>query len=85
MSDVRKALDKLRDLGWTSAAIADELGVSPVTVFRWQNGLRSARNSRSVLHMLESMLDRKRIPKRKRRGGTGSSLRNTSSVDRNQS
>ena len=36
MSDVRKALDKLRDLGWTSAAIADELRVSPVTVFRWQ-------------------------------------------------
>ena len=85
MNDVQAMLMKLMDKGLSMAAIADEMEVSHMTVFRWQNGLRSARNSRSVVHMLESMLERKRIPKRKRRGGPGSSLRNTSSVDRNQS
>ena len=83
MNDVQAMLMKLMDKGWTMAAIADEMEVSHMTVFRWQNGLRSARNSRSVLYMLESLLHRKRIPKRKRRG-SGSSLRNISSGDRNQ-
>ena len=50
------------------AAIADELGVSNMTVFTWQKGTRNAENARSVLFKLDSLLARKRIPKRKRRG-----------------
>ena len=74
MSDVRKALDKLRDLGWTSAAIADELGVSPVTVFRWQKNDSQPDHLRSVLHLLETLATR-------RRGGSAT-YRNLSSISR---
>ena len=68
MNAVQTQLLALKDKGWTMAAIADELGVSNMTVFRWQKGIRNARNSRPILYLLESLLERKRIPKRKRRG-----------------
>ncbi len=67
MNEVQSMLKELNDKGWTDAAIADELEVSHMTVFRWQKGLRSAQNSRSVLYSLNALLERKRIPKRKRR------------------
>ena len=67
MNEVQLMLKKLNDKGWTDAAIADELEVSHMTVFRWQKGLRSAQNSRSVLYSLNALLERKRIPKKKRR------------------
>jgi len=81
MNDVRKALDKLRDLGWTSAAIADELGVSPVTVFRWQKNDSQPDHMKSVLHLLETLATRKRIPRRRRRGGSAT-YRNLSNISR---
>ena len=81
MNDVQEKLLQLKDRGWTMAAIADELGVSHMAVFRWQNGMRKAENSRSVLHMLDTLMKRKRIPKRRRRGSS-SSLRNASTGDR---
>ena len=81
MYDVQEKLLELKDRGWTMVAIADELDVSHMTVFRWQKGMRKAENSRSVLHMLDTLLKRKRIPKRRRRG-TGSSLRNASTEGR---
>ena len=62
-------------------AIADELAVSHITVYRWQKGMRKAENSRSVLCMLDTLLKRKRIPKRRRRG-SNSSLRNSSTIIR---
>ena len=67
MNELREKLLELKHRGWTMAAVADGLGVSHMTVFRWQNGLRNAQNSRSVMYMLESLLNRKRIPKLKRR------------------
>ena len=81
MNDVQEKLLELKDRGWTMAAIADELGVSHMAVFRWQKGMRKAENSRSVLHMLDTLMKRKRIPKRRRRGSS-SSLRNASTGDR---
>ena len=81
MNDVQEKLLALKDRGWTMAAIADELDVSHMTVFRWQKGMRNAGNSRSVLHMLDTLMKRKRIPKRRRRG-TSSSSRNASTVNR---
>ena len=57
-----------KERGWTMAAIADELGVANMTVFTWQKGTRNAENARSVLFKLDSLLARKRIPKRNRRG-----------------
>ncbi len=81
MNDVQNTLLELKDKGWTMAAIADELEVSHMSVFRWQKGIRKADNSRSVLHMLDTLMKRKRIPKRRRRG-TSSSSRNASTVNR---
>jgi transcriptional regulator with XRE-family HTH domain len=68
MDEIGDALAKLHEIGWTSAAIADELEVSPVTVLRWQKGERNPDNLKSVLYMLDSLSRKKRIPKRKRRG-----------------
>ena len=81
IDDVQNKLLELKDRGWTMAAIADELDVSHMAVFRWQKGMRKAENSRSVLHMLDTLMKRKRIPKRRRRG-TSSSLKNASTWDR---
>ena len=81
MNDVQNKLLELKDRGWTMAAIADELGVSHMAVFRWQKGMRKAENSRSVVYMLDTLIKRKRIPKRKRRG-SNSSLRNSSTIIR---
>ena len=81
MNDVQNKLLDLKDRGWTMAAIADELEVSHMSVFRWQKGMRNADNSRSVLHMLDTLMKRKRIPKQRRRGSS-SSLKNASTVNR---
>lgn len=72
MNNVQEKLLELKNRGWTMRAISDELSVSHMTVFRWQKGMRNARNARSVLYLLESLIGRKRIPKRKRRGPTHS-------------
>jgi transcriptional regulator with XRE-family HTH domain len=68
MNEVQGQLLALKENGWTMAAIADEPGVSNMTVSTWRNGTRNAENARSVLFKLDSMLERKRIPKDKRRG-----------------
>jgi transcriptional regulator with XRE-family HTH domain len=68
MNEIQGRLLALKEKGWTMAAIADELGVSNMTIFTWQKGTRNAENARSVLFKLDSLLARKRIPKRKRRG-----------------
>ena len=81
MNELQIKLLELKDRGWTMAAIADELGVSHMAVFRWQKGMRNAENSRSVLHMLDTLMKRKRIPKQRRRG-TSTPLRNASTRDR---
>ena len=81
MNDVQIKLLDLKDKGWTMRAIADELAVSHITVYRWQKGMRKAENSSSVLYMLDTLIKRKRIPKRKRRV-SNSSLRNSAALNR---
>ena len=44
MNDVQIKLLELKDRGWTMRAIADELAVSHITVYRWQKGIRKAEN-----------------------------------------
>ena len=82
MNDVQEKLLELKDRGWTMAAIADELDVSHMAVFRWQKGMRKAENSRSVLHMLDTLMKRRKVPKR-RRVGARSSLTDISTRDGN--
>jgi transcriptional regulator with XRE-family HTH domain len=66
MNDVRELIAQLIANGWTGAAIADELGVAANTVSRWHLGTRDPTNARAVKVALEQLLQRKRIPKRKR-------------------
>ena len=74
MNETQDRLLALKVKGWTMAAIADELSVSHMTVFTWLKGTRNAENARSVLYKLDSLLVRKRIPKRKRRHKKNASI-----------
>ena len=80
-NEIQTRLLELKDKGWTMAAISDELGVTHMTVYRWQKGMRKAENSRSVLHMLDTLMKRRKVPKR-RRVGASTPLRNASTRDR---
>lgn len=59
-------LQSLREKGWTTAAIADAVGVDWYTVRRWVLGVRSPANGNAVLVMLDSLLWQKHVPKRRR-------------------
>jgi transcriptional regulator with XRE-family HTH domain len=66
MREVQELIAELQKKGWTLAAIADELGVDDASVYRWLRGLRSPANEVGVLVVLRGLLQRRRIPKRKR-------------------
>jgi IS30 family transposase len=66
MNEVQDVLQQLKENGWTLAAIADEVGVHYNTVQRWDGGTRVPANSRAVVHELERLLTRRRVPKKKR-------------------
>lgn len=66
MNDVQVALRKLRESGWTLAAIGGELGIPANTVRKWSAGIRYPANSSLVKHYLEELLTRKQVPKKKR-------------------
>ena len=66
MAEVQDLITELRAKGWTVAAIADELGVDYRSVIRWQTGQRSPSNVVGVRAVLSGLLQRRRIPKRKR-------------------
>ena len=66
INEVQSKIAQLVESGWTLAAIADELGVKSATVENWRAGHRNATNAKSVLAMLDKVLEKKRIPKKKR-------------------
>ncbi len=66
MNDVQTKIAGLETKGWTLAAIADELGVTVNAVEKWKHGDRSPANSKAVLAMLDEIIKRKRIPKKRR-------------------
>ena len=68
MTDISEKITALRAKGWTVAAIADELQVNYYTVVRWQNQSRLPTNAAGVRMLLERLIRRKRIPKRRRYG-----------------
>ena len=65
-TDIQLKIAELVDKGWTLAAIADELGVTSDTVELWRAGKRNPTNAKAVLLMLDKVLKKKRIPKKKR-------------------
>jgi transcriptional regulator with XRE-family HTH domain len=72
MDEILSVLVKLKARGWTTAAIADAVGVSWLTVWRWETGRSSPSNSRAVWIALSLLLKRKRVPKRRRVRRAGS-------------
>lgn len=65
-SEIQSRIAQLVEKGWTLAAIADELGVTSDTVELWRAGKRNPTNAKAVLLMLNKVLGKKRIPKKKR-------------------
>ena len=65
MNDVQRMLMRLRGMGWTFAAIADEIGVHRETVVSWGVGRHSPSNVKLVLPGLGNLM-RKRVPKKRR-------------------
>jgi hypothetical protein len=63
---IKEALATLKARGWTTAAIADELAVHRDSVWAWETGRYEPENARLVMMALDRLLQRRRIPKRRR-------------------
>ena len=66
MNDIQTKLAELEAKGWTLAALADELDVTPNAVQKWKAGDRYPTNAKTVLAFLTRLATKKRIPKRRR-------------------
>lgn len=65
-NEIQMRIIQLVGKGWTLAAIADELGVTSDTVELWKAGKRNPTNAKGILLMLDKVLEKRRIPKKKR-------------------
>ena len=65
MNAIQAAIKGLQDKGWTLAAIARELDVTPNAVEKWKAGHREPQNAKLVLGALNSLASRKYVPKRR--------------------
>ena len=65
MNAVQVMILRLESKGWTQAAIARAVGVSYNAVQKWKAGDRKPSNYQVVLERLESLCQRRRIPKKK--------------------
>ena len=63
MNEIQDRLLALKEKSWPMAAVADELGVSNMTVFTWKKGTRNDENARSVLFKLRFPTCEKAHPK----------------------
>jgi len=66
MNEVQQRLAGLQKKGWTLAAIADELGVTVNAVEKWKAGQRQPSNAKGVYRILDHLMDRNQVPKRRR-------------------
>jgi orotate phosphoribosyltransferase-like protein len=66
MNEIQDKIAQLQEKGWTLAAIADELGVTSDTVEHWRVGRRNATNAKGMLIILDKLLEKRRIPKKRR-------------------
>jgi transcriptional regulator with XRE-family HTH domain len=66
MNEVQKRIAELQEKGWTLAALADELEVTPNAVEKWKAGDRQPTNAKAIYAMLDKIADRRRIPKKRR-------------------
>lgn len=66
MNDIQIKLAELQEKGWTLAALADEIEQSLSSVEKWKSGERYPASAKAILALLDNLLKRKRIPKKKR-------------------
>jgi len=66
MHALQEKLTQLQENGWTLAALADELAVTVNAVEKWKAGDRYPSNAKLVLHVLDGLARRKRLPKQRR-------------------
>lgn len=66
MNEVQTKIAELQDKGWTLAALADEVGVTTNAVEKWKAGDRNPSNLKAILLLLDNLMNKKRIPKRRR-------------------
>ena len=66
MNNVQAKIDQLQENGWTLAAIADGLGITPNTVEKWKAGDRYPRLEKPARESLDRLILKKRIPKKRR-------------------
>jgi transcriptional regulator with XRE-family HTH domain len=66
LNDIQTRIAQLQEKGWTIAAIADELEVTTNAVEKWKAGDRNPSNQKATLAFLDKLLERKRIPKKRR-------------------
>jgi transcriptional regulator with XRE-family HTH domain len=65
-NDVQARIAQLQEKGWTLAALADELGVTPNAMEKWKAGDRYPHLEKPVLDALDRLAKLRRIPKKKR-------------------
>jgi hypothetical protein len=66
MNTVQEKLAELQEKGWTLASIADELDITVNAVEKWKAGDRQPSNAKAILMLLNQLIRRKRIPKKRR-------------------
>ena len=71
MNEIQERIAQLQDKGWTLAALADEIGVTVNAVEKWKAGDRQPSNLKAILLLLDNLMNKKRIPKKKRYKYTG--------------
>lgn len=67
VTDVQQEVADLRERGWTTAAIADAVGVQWPTIYRWVKGSRTPANAAGVVALLRQMKRRSVPPRRRER------------------
>jgi DNA-binding transcriptional regulator YiaG len=68
MNEIQTKIDELQEKGWTLAAISDELEVTVNAVEKWKAGDRQPQNAKAVLMLMNQLLEKKRVPRKKRYG-----------------
>lgn len=65
---VEQGLAQLEEQGWTLAAVADELGMNWLAVYRWRDGTRTPENPQFVLNKIEELAQYRPAPRGDRAG-----------------
>jgi len=64
--DIQSRIAELQKKGWTLASIADEVGLTVNAIEKWKAGTHNPGNPKAMLLLLDQLMTRKRIPKKRR-------------------